>query len=121
MQVGPIWQSGSGYSTKLQMYLTSPQPNTTISPPYTVTVSGGGKGYSSPLAWEWQPSITSAGQVGQGLAHGLLRVYTRSMAAESERCPLSCYDEHGNAQPCDGVWLQYGGSNACLLDGGPCQ
>ena len=53
-----------GYSTKLQMYLTSPQPNTTtISTPYTVTVTGGGKGYSSPSPWEWQPSVTSAGQV----------------------------------------------------------
>ena len=72
MQVGPIWQAGSGYSTKLQMYLTSPQANTTISPPYTVTVTGGGKGYSSPSPWEWQPSVTSAGQVGQALALGLL-------------------------------------------------
>ena len=73
MQVGPIWQSGSGYNTKLQMYLTSPQPNTTISPPYTVTVTGGGAGYSSPSPWEWQPYITSAGEVCQAPTHGLPR------------------------------------------------
>ena len=86
MQVGPIWQSGSGYSTKLQMYLTSPQANTTITPPYTVTVTGGGKDYSSPSPWEWQPSVTSAGQVGQAQIHSVLGNYKMSLATAASVC-----------------------------------
>ena len=89
MQVGPIWQSSSGYSTKLQMYLTSPQPNTTISTPYTVTVTGGGKGYSSPSPWEWQPYITSTGQVREALAHGLTRDSEMSMAGNGKASTMS--------------------------------
>ena len=62
-QVGPMWQAnGNQYATKWQMYLTSPQGNTTISAPYNVSVAALGP-LTQAQPWVWSATVTPNGEV----------------------------------------------------------